>query len=370
MTSLLRWALVALGAAVLVSAPYGWRALPVSETDTDAATLLELAQSSGDVAFAGYVESRGDLQLPVTDQFTDLADLLVDRTQMRVWWRSPQDWRVDTLEPTGEHDLVHTEQGTLVWDYERAQASVSREPRVRLPRASDLLPNELGRQVLSGVTAAEVARLPARRVAGVTAPGLRMVPALPQSSVAHADVWVEPQTGLPVQVELYGVRDGDNPSLTTRFLDLDTTLPPVDRTTFTLPPGAELTFDDVIDVADGADQYASTTTPPTLAGLERRPGSGEAVGSYGTGATVLFALPLQERVSDPLREQLDTTPGVRVDAFGSALTVGPLNIVLTPERFDRPSWLLAGTVLPQELRDAARQVDAPATVTSLGWQGP
>lgn len=359
MTSLRRWALVALGATVLAGSPYAWRALPVDDPGTDATALLALAQGSGDVGFSGYVESQGDLQLPVTDQFTDLADLLVDRTRMRVWWRSADDWRVDALEATGETDLIHTDTGTLVWEYERAEASTSAEPRIRLPRASDLLPNELGRQILTGTTAAEVTRLPARRVAGVEAPGLRVVPDLPQSSIDHADVWVDPETGLPLQVALYGDRDGDDPSLTTRFLDVDTTTPPPERTDFDLPPGAELTYDDVVDVADAADRYAPTQTPQRLAGLERRSGTGRAVGSYGVGATVLFALPLEGRVSEPLREQLAETPGVRVDAAGSGLTVGPLNLLLTPEHVDRPSWLLAGTVVPRALRQAAARVDAP-----------
>lgn len=367
-TPLRRWAFVALVATVLGGSPYLWRALPVDDPDTDAASLLMLAQGSADVGFSGYVESQGDLQLPVTDQFTDLADLLVDRTRMRVWWRSSVDWRVNALEATGETDLVHDGARTLVWEYERSQASVSAEPRVRLPRASDLLPNELGRQLLTGATTAEVSRLPARRVAGVEAPGLRVVPSLPQSSIDHADIWVDPASGLPVQVALYGDGDGADPSLSTRFLDLDVTMPPPERTGFTLPPGADLTYDDVIDVADGADRYAPTRTPRRLAGLDRREGSGRAVGSYGVGATVLFALPLEARVSEPLREQLATTADVRVDAAGSALTVGPLNLLLTPEHADRPSWLLAGTVVPPALRRAAHRVDAP--VVFVARSGP
>lgn len=359
MTPLSRWAATGLAGAVLIATPHAPSWLPTDDPDTNAATLLALAQTSSDVGFSGYVESQGDLDLPVTDSFSELADLLVDRTRMRVWWTSPTQWRVDTLQATGESDMVHTAGGILVWDYERNEVRMSSEPRVRLPRASDLLPNELGRHLLTGATPAEVTRLPAERVAGLDAPGLRLQPAAKQSSIDHADVWVDPVGGLPVRVAVYGDGDGDDPSLSTQFLDLDLTPPPPQRSTFSMPPGAQRSYEDAVDVADGADRYAPTRTPARLAGLARRPGSGRAVGTYGTGATVLFALPLQEQVATPLREQLAVNARTRTGPAGSALGVGPLNVLLTPAHIDRPSWLLAGTVDPRSLRRAARRVDVP-----------
>jgi outer membrane lipoprotein-sorting protein len=355
-TPLSRWAATGLAGALLIAVPHAPSWLPVDDPSTDAAALLVLAQGSTDLGFSGYVESQGDLDLPVTDSFSELADLLVDRTRMRVWWTSPNRWRVDTLSATGETDLVHTGRGTMVWDYERNEVSVSTEPRVRLPRASDLLPNELGRHLLAGATPAEVTRIPAEHVAGLHAPGLRLEPAARQSSIDHADIWVDPLGGLPVRVAVYGDGD-DDPSLTTQFLDLDLRPPAPQRSAFSTPPGAERSYEDAVDVADGADRYAPTRTPARLGGLDRRPGSGRAVGTYGTGATVLFALPLQEQVATPLRDQLAVNARTRIGPAGSALGVGPLNVLLTPTHIDRPSWLLAGTVTTQTLRRAARRVD-------------
>jgi outer membrane lipoprotein-sorting protein len=358
-TPLLRWAAIALVSSVLVASPHAARLLPLDDPEIDAGALLALAQGSTTVSFSGYVESQGNLDLPVTESFSDLTDLLVDRTRMRVWWSSPQQWRVDTLHPTGETDLVHNASGTVVWDYERNRAVASSEPRVRLPRASDLLPNELARQLLATATPAEVTRLPAQRVAGLDAPGLRLDPAAEQSSIQHADIWVDPASGLPVRVAVHGKGDVD-PSLTTQFLDLDLTAPSADRSGFSTPPRADQTYEDAVDVADAADRYAPTRTPERLAGLARRPGTGSAVGTYGGGATSLLALPLQEEVSTPLREQLAVNARTRTNPAGSALGVGPLNVLLTPAHIDRPSWLLAGTVVPQALRKAARRVDVPA----------
>ena len=56
---------------------------------------------------------------------------------------------------------------------------------VRLPDTADLLPNELARRVLEGARPGELSRLPAQRVAGHDALGLRLTPANPQSSIGH-----------------------------------------------------------------------------------------------------------------------------------------------------------------------------------------
>ena len=86
-----RWAVVALGTIVLIGTPIVVRALPADDTDVTASTLLARAQASGPVPYSGYVESAGTLQLPVTDQFSDLAGLLGQRSRLRVWWRSADD---------------------------------------------------------------------------------------------------------------------------------------------------------------------------------------------------------------------------------------------------------------------------------------
>jgi hypothetical protein len=357
-TPLSRWAATGLAGALLIASPHVSRLLPVDDPPTDAATLLALAQDSTDLGFSGYVESQGDLDLPVTDSFSELADLLVDRTRMRVWWTSPDRWRVDTLEATGESDLVHNARGTLVWDYERNEAILSFEPRVRLPRASDLLPNELARHLLTGATPAEVTRIPAERVAGLDAPGIRLEPAATQSSIDHADIWVDPVGGLPVRVAVYGRwRRGpvsDHPVPRPRPETTGTAAQPLLHTARSRA------------VLRGRRRHRRCGRPlradphPGPAGRTRPTRRLRArVGTYGYGATVLFALPLQEKVATPLRDQLAVNARTRTGPAGSALDVGPINVLVTPAHLDRPSWLLAGTVNPQTLRRAAHRVDVP-----------
>ena len=160
----------------------------------------------------GYAEAAGSLQLPVTDQFSELASLLGERTRLRVWWRSGDDWRVDAIKTAGEIDLFHSASLTTQWDYEAEEATTSVEQRIRLPRSSDLLPPQLGRLVLRDARPDEVTRIAAEPIAGVEAAGLRLVPAEPQSTIDHVDVWADPATGLPVRVEVYA-EGADVPAL-------------------------------------------------------------------------------------------------------------------------------------------------------------
>lgn len=359
MTAARRWCLVVLGVALLLGTPLAVRALPADDTDVTATGLLALVQGSGSVPYSGYVESTGTLQLPVADEFSEIADLLGEQTRLRVWWQSDRVWRVDAIEPAGETDLFHDSSLVTSWDYEAERATTTPEPRVRLPRASDLLPPQLGLLALRDARPDEVSRLPAARVAGIDAPGLRLVPAEEQSTIGHVDVWADPETGLPLRVEAYA--DGEElAAAATRFLDVSFAIPPDEVVGFSPPPSADVEVEDAFDVAAAADQFSPLISPRRLAGLETRPGvlsRVSAVGDYGRGVTRMLAVPLWEQSATPLREQLESTPGAVVHGYGLCLSVGPLNLLLTPDTFeDDRSYLLAGTVTEHTLRDAASEL--------------
>lgn len=359
MTTARRWLIVSLGVAMLVALPLVIRALPVAESRISQTSLLDKAQASGSVDYSGYVESLGTLQLPVSSRFTDLADLLGGKTTLRVWWRGPDDWRVDKIGATGETDIYHDESGSATWDYESNEVTLSPDPRVRLPQSSDLLPPELARRLLDEAEDSEVSRIASRRVAGLDAAGMRLTPADAQSSIGHIDVWVEPASGLPVDVEVYG--DGaTQPSVTTRFLAVTLSAPSVDQTDLTLGPGSEVHYENVIDIADAANQFAPFRSKLTLAGLETRPGADDlgAVGVYGRGATLLVAIPLWRPAAEPLREQLAVTPGALVGPKATSLGIGLLNLQLTTPAYEGTSFLVVGSVTPQTLNRAARQLKA------------
>lgn len=363
MTTRRRWALVALLLAVVVGVPTALRAVPPADSDVAAADLLALVRGAEGRAWSGYVETRGTLQLPTAggaDDFDGVAALFGERTRLRAWWRGDDDWRVDRLLATGESDLRHDDGLTVAWSYERSEAELSRDPAVRLPRTADLVPPVLGARVLRGVDAGDVERVPSRRVAGIAAPGLRVRPAAPQASIDHVDLWADPVTGVPLRVEVHAApadlpadlpadrpagRPSDPPDFTSAFGDFSRTVPPASITDFAPTATTDVEVEQVLDIADAANQYAPLRPPGVVGGLPRTSASAGAVGVYGTGLTQLVAIPLRPQEAEPLRAQLRTAIGaVEVPGLPAVrLSVGPLGVLVTGQD-DEGAWLVAGTV--------------------------
>ena len=366
MTGFRRWSVVAALVLLVVAVPFGWRAIPAEDEPVSATGLLARIEGARDHGYSGYVESRGTLQLPVVDQFTSVGSLLGGQTRMRVWWRSDSSWRVAELLPAGEVDLVREGTLTTQWDYEDNEAERSVDPAIRLPRSADLVPPALARRLLADIDRDDVHRIPARRVAGRDGLGLRLAPGSPQSSIDHVDLWADRATGVPLRVDVYDARDA-RPVLRSEFRSFDPSTPDADLTTFTPPAAARVHFDDVLDIADAANQYAPVFPPNTLVGLPRSPRADRAVGVYGSGMTQLFAIPLWSRAAKPLREQLRLTPGVRTVDEGTVVRVGPLGVLLTDVLFTRPGgervgngegWLVTGTVTDDTLLAGGRELIA------------
>ena len=351
MTAPRRWALVALVVAVLVAAPLAWRLVPAQESDLEADELYALVGDAADLPYTGYVETEGALALPVADRFRSIGDLFGESTRLRVWWRDSNQWRVSQLHATGETALVHHGELTTEYDYEEATSTTSYDPQIRLPRAADLVPPEVARRLLGGDDPEAVSRLPARRVAGISAAGLRVEGAAGRSSIGHVDLWADPATGLPLRVEVFA-RGSATPGFTSAFVDLSTDEPTGDEVTFRGTESTRHTFDDVLDIADAANQFAPFSPPDRIAGLSRSTSTDGAVGVYGDGLTQVLAIPVRDREADPLREQIRGTPGAVELATGSVVSVGPLGVLLSGSDGQR-GWLVTGTVTQEVLDEAA-----------------
>lgn len=354
MTPVRRWCVVALLAVVLAGAPVAVRWLPAGSADVSRAALLEQARTAIDGSWSGSVQIDGNLQLPDADQFSGLAALFGERTRLRVWWQDIEHWRVDKLLTTGETDLVHDGATTLEWSYERAKVTISHDPEIRLPRAADLLPPVLAERLLRGVTEADVSTLPSHRLAGRSASGLRVRPPSPLSSIDHMDLWTDGDTGIPLLVEIYAT-GSSSPDFTSRFTDLSPAPPDPDALTFATPASADVTYDDVLDIADAANQYAPLRPPAALTGLRQSDASDGAVGVYGRGTAQVIAIPLRDREANAFRDQLALTPGVEQDRRRTVATLGPLGVLLTGNDGEG-GWLLAGTLTRDALERAARDV--------------
>jgi len=344
-----RWSVACLATALVLLTPYAGRLRPASDPDVAAADLLASVRHSPTTPYSGIVDVQGRVGLPIADHFSDLADLFGADTRLRVWWRGGEDWRVDRLLETGEVDLFHHGSTTTQWNYERHEARVSRDPEIRLPRDSDLLPPEVALRALDGKTAADLDPLPARRIAGVDAAGLRVPITDPGSSLRRVDLWVDPATGVTLSARVYG--DSSQPAISTTFTTYSAARPKAEVTRFHPAPGIDVFRDRALDIADAADEFAMVRAPSSVAGLGRDSGIAAAV--YGTGLTRLLAVPLPPREADEIANQL-TESGAAREGGLPLLRSGPLGAVVTRGTGALGvRWLVAGTVTDQTLLEAA-----------------
>jgi hypothetical protein len=364
---------VAAGVAVLCLLPVAVSAWPAPRVHREPERLLALVLASARVPYQGDVDSSGDVLLPELPGLGEVVSLLSTSTRMRAWYASPTAWRVAVLDRLGERDTYRTAGGTYVWDFERNLTTFTAgDLPLRLPRAPDLLPPDLARRLLSGAgpDGGPLTALPGRRVAGVAAAGLRWTPADPTTTIGRVDVWADPDSGLPVQVEL-GRRGTGRPVATSRFLELDRRRPDTAVLLPRPPESGELAMTTAAEVAEAVSNVAPVPMPDTLAG--RPPGvvgttsiRSVGVAVYGSGVSAFAVLALRGRVGAQALEaarRRGGTPVVVGPGRGYESQSSPISALIvrsaTPGRF-RPTYVLAGFVTLELLRRAAGELLATA----------
>lgn len=353
-----RWAVVAVVAALLVGVPAAIAARP-GDSRADPEQLRALVAASADRPWTGYAEARASLGLPRIAALADVTTLLSGVSRMRGWYAAPEQARYDVLTPVGERDRYVTPDGQAVWDYGAELLTVvARDPQVRLPRPEDLLPPELARRMLSGTAPSDPAtELPARRVAGVDAAGVRVTVADPGTTVGALDVWADPGTGLPVAVEVRakGVAD---PVITTSFGELEQGPPDPAALTPRQGPGAGVTRSPTSDLFGVLGRGDGRSLPDQLAGREREtPERGfPALGHYGTTLGQLIAVPLPPELAGTLLSGIGRAGAGRtlpVEGQGSALETPLLALAVVRSEDGARAWALAGLVPPATIDSGA-----------------
>ncbi len=349
-----RWLAVAAVALLLAAAPQVTHALPVHQSDVSATRLAARIQDSASLAWSGEVRSRGSLQVPLTGStFGGVARVLGEQTQLRVWWRDPDNWRLDRIRATGESDLVRDGGLTVRWNYEDNRVNFTPYSPIRLPDDVDVVPAALARRLLAGATPDELIRLRSQRVAGHVAAGLRLVPDDERSTISKVDVWAEEKSGLPLRVEVYGDPTESLPILDTEMVSVSLRTPGATRTDFRLSPSLDFSRGVALDEAAGANVFAPFDLPRSIADLPRRgaPETFGAVGVYGRGPTAVLAVPVRRSTAKGLHDQIAKSRDSQESGRSISLQIGPISILLV--RGHRSSFLLAGTVSPATLRQAA-----------------
>ncbi|QUQ63401.1 hypothetical protein JJ691_11130 [Kutzneria sp. CA-103260] len=341
-------------AAVLVAAPLALAALPASAR-MDPAALRARMLASISLPYQGYAESTGSLGLPDLPNLSEVTSLLGGTTRLRSWYVDPKHWRVDEISGVGERDTYAVPGSQYVWDNGQNQyTQVVGDQPIRLPRGGDLLPPDLARRVLADE--GKVVALPAERVAGIDAAGLRVTPSDPQTAIGHVDVWADPDTGLPLRVEVTA-KGQPAPFVVTAFQSVSTQRPDNDVITPKPSPDSGFTATGAPDVVGALGQFP---LPPTLAGRQLqtdRVGGGRGLGFYGAGLAAFAVVPLPRNVSDGVVNAIGKVGGKTVTlpgGQGTLLTIAPLSVLV--ERSYRRSFLIAGVVDPALLTQAAAEL--------------
>jgi hypothetical protein len=352
-----RWIIVLTGVAVGCCLPVLASALPASVPPLTARQLESRILGSQRISFTGYAESDATFGLPPLPAFSSVTPLLDGVTRMRVWQAAPDRWRVDTLSDTGENDTYQTRDDTFDWDSgEQLLTAILGRQVIRLPRAADLVPTALSVRLISAAgPGAELSLLPPQRVAGQSAAGLAVTPASPQSTIARADIWASPGTGLPLLVEVFG-RGAAQPALETRFLQVGPWTPDGGVLTPRRGPGTGFTTTTPADFAGILRNLDDELLPSSLAGYAREPSPIPRIGVYGGGLTAFAVLTFRHGTGGQLlRDALDAGAApLTVPRGEAAVASAPLvNLVLVHPYASPDTFLLVGLISQGALEQAA-----------------
>jgi hypothetical protein len=357
-----RWLVAATGVAVLCSLPALAGALPASVPASTPRQLEKLILGSQRLSFSGYAESDAAFGLPPLPAFSSVTPLLDGVTRMRVWQASPDRWRVDTLSDAGENDTYQTGAATFVWDSgEELLTGIYGAEAIRLPRAADLVPPALGIRLISWAgPGAKLSLLPSQRVAGQSAAGLAISPASPLSTIAQADIWASPGTGLPLLVEVFGHRSAQ-PALETRFLQAAPWTPESNVLTPQLGPGTGFTTTTPSDFAGVLKNLASEALPSRLAGFPRQRSPVPEIGVYGSGLAAFAVLTFTPAAGGQLLGDALNAGAAQVavpGGTGAAASAPLINLVLVQPDDSPNTILLVGLVSETTLEQAAAALAA------------
>jgi hypothetical protein len=351
--------------ALLCCLPALASALPASVPALSPQQLEQRILGSQRLSFAGYAESSAEFGLPPLSAFSSVTPLLDGVTRLRVWQASTERWRVDTLSDAGENDTYQVGNDTYVWDSgEQLLTGIYGTATIRLPRAADLAPSSLAVRLISWAgSGASLRSLPARRVAGQSAAGLAVSPAGGQSTIAQADIWAAPGTGLPLLVQVFG-RGSAQPALQSQFLQVGQWTPSASVLTPQHGPGTGFTSTTPASFTGVLNNLATVRLSQHLAGLSQQRSPVPQIRIYGSGLTAFAVLAftpsaggqLLSTALDDGATQLtfdDTDGDGSVTGTGAVASAPLINLVLLKSNRSPDTFLLVGLVSKATLEQAA-----------------
>jgi outer membrane lipoprotein-sorting protein len=308
-----RWAvpagaLVITGGVIAGSVISVAQAAPGLPTRTAAQLLADVAQSTTPPLTGTVVEtaSFGLPALPATGNPTSLSSLLTGSHTVRVFYSSPDHFRLAVPQSLSESDVIRD--GSTAWLW---QSTLNKVTKFTLPAHSaqavpkqPLTPQQAAQQVLAAVGPTTTVRVASNvTVAGQAAYGLVLAPKDARSLVGQVQIDVDGRYGVPLRVQVFA-RGASSAAFQVGYTDIHFVAPASADVSFTPPAGATVTQ---VNLANGGGKAtgnagsgvsaigsgwltvlklpSSALTPSAPA-----PGAGSSTGTAGDSSAVLRAL--------------------------------------------------------------------------------
>ncbi len=262
-----RWAvpagaLVVTGGVIAGSVISVAQAAPGLPARTAAQLLAEVAESVPPPLTGTVVEtaSFGLPALPATGNTTSVSSLLTGSHTIRVWYSSPEHFRLAVPEPLSESDVIRD--GSTAWLW---QSTLNEVTKFTLPPHSTaavpkqpLTPQQAAQQVLAAVgptTAVSVASNVT--VAGQPTYGLVLAPKDARSLVGQVQIDIDGSHGVPLRLQVFA-RGASSPAFQVGYTAIQFVTPAPADLSFTPPPGSKVTQVNMTGGGSGATGSASS----------------------------------------------------------------------------------------------------------------
>lgn len=250
-----RWAvpagaLVVTGGVLAGSLISSAQAAPGLPARTPAQLLAEVASATAPPLTGTVVEtaSFGLPSLPATGNAASLPSLLTGSHTVRVWYASPQHFRLAVPSSLSESDVIRN--GSTAWLWQSTLNKVTRyalpahAPQKAVPNAP-VTPQEAARQVLAAVgPTTAVSVNPNVTVAGQAAYALVLAPRDHRSLVGQVQIDVDGRNGVPLRLQVFA-RGASSPAFEVGFTAVQFVTPAAADLSFTPPAGATVTQENV-----------------------------------------------------------------------------------------------------------------------------
>jgi outer membrane lipoprotein-sorting protein len=352
-----RWAVPA-GALVITGGVLAGSLISVAQAApglparTPAQLLAEVADSTPPPLTGTVVEtaSFGLPSLPATGNPTSLSSLITGSHTVRVWYASPEHFRLAVPQSLSENDVIRDGRTAWLW-----QSTLNKVTKFALPAhpagrpvpAQPLTPDQAAKQVLAAVGPTTTVSVATNvTVADRAAYALVLAPKDTRSLIGQIQIAVDGRNGVPLRLQVFA-RGASKPAFQVGYTEIHYVTPAPADLSFTPPSGATVSQVNLTghtgparNAKGHAPSGVSTIGDGWLTVL-KLPSSALTTGNSGTGGSAEDARVLQALLGS-------ATPVHGAWGSGRLLRTSLVTVLMTDQ-----GSTFAGAVQPSVLYAAA-----------------